>query len=307
MLVELSIEEAKNTWDNMLLQMSDYNFYQSYSNAMIEGVNGRKPHFLIYYKENKIVAMAMCLKGKSTASIPFGPIFDKDITEEEAKYILNLIQQKLNSNIVFSIESKYFDKFSSMLSSYPVYWEFTTLLLDTQGKTLDDIKNDFNTNRKRILKKCLQEIRNFIVEDDKKYIDDFYKLYMKRLCETGCFIDFNEAYIKNIANQDNTGVVVCKTLDGKIISGIIYYRFGDTLITRHNAFDSEYAKSNPGTIIDYNMIKRVVDDDDLRYYDMSGIATGDDIDQKAFNINRYKQSYGAKKTLTYKWLNYGGK
>ena len=89
--------------------------------------------------------------------------------------------------------------------------------------------------------------------------------------------------------------------------GIIYYRFGDTLITRHNAFDSEYAKSNPGTIIDYRMIERVVNDDDLRYYDMSGIATGDDIDQKAFNINRYKQSYGAKKILTYKWLNYGGK
>lgn len=72
------------------------------------------------------------------------------------------------------------------------------------------------------------------------------------------------------------------------------------MITRHNAFDSEYAKSNPGTIIDYNMIKRVVDDERLRYYDMSGIATGNDIDQKAFNINRYKQSYGAKKTLIYK-------
>lgn len=307
MIIELSIEEAKKSWDSLLLKMTNYNFYQSYSNGMIEGVKNRRPRFLIYYVNNKIVAMAMCLYQSKITTIPFGPIFDECITQKQFMEILEDIQNYVSSKIVFSVEEKDFEKFSYAIDNYVTYWDFTTIVLDTSSKSLEQIIMGFNTNRKRILKRCLLELKDFIIETDIQNIDKFFDLYVKRLNETKCKIDFDESYIKGIVNQSNTGLVVCKNTSNEIISGLIYYTFGHTLITRHNAFDSKFAKLNPGTFLDFYMIKNVVNDEQYQYYDMSGLAVGENIETKLLNINRYKESYGAKKKVHYKWLEYGGR
>ena len=46
------------------------------------------------------------------------------------------------------------------------------------------------------------------------------------------------------------------------------------------------------------------ENDEIDYYDMSGLATGEEITEKTSNINRYKQSYGPTKILRYQWYRY---
>lgn len=303
MIYELSLEEAEKYWDNLLQTLDiNVNFYQSFSNGKIEGIINRQPRYLIYYSDNKIKAMAMCLFKKDLVTIPFGPALCDQVDDREFEYILDCFEKYLNNRLVYTIEKSEFEKYKNLVNDENLYWDFTTILLDTKNKNINDIISSFHTNRRRILRKCLEELKDYIIEDSKQNIDEFYNLYIYRLAETGCKIDFSEFYLKNIVENNNTGLLTCKNNEGKVISGLIYYKFGDTLITRHNAFDSYYTNLNPGTYLDFHMINRVVNDEVLNYYDFSGLAVGDDVETKLLNINRYKQSYGAKKILRHKWM-----
>ena len=304
MVIELSREKAHIKWDKLLKQLDNPNFYQSYANGQIEGYKERSPRYLIYYEDGQILAMVMCLYKENITTIPFGPILNTNVCENKLYEILLAIEKYLNTKLVFSIEENNFNKYRNILNNSLLYWDFTTVQLDIQNKSIEELKKNFNTNRRRILKKCLLNLKDAIIIDSKDNMDIFYNLYTKRLKETGGSLDEDRFYFENLINQDNTGVLLCENTDHEVLSGLIYYKFYDTLITRHNAFNSKYAKLNPGTYLDYYMINKVIQDNDLKFYDMSGLATGPNISEKEFNINRYKNSYGPTKKLHYKWLEF---
>lgn len=304
MIIELFKEEANNNWDILLKQLDHSNFYQSFANGQIEGYGKRKPRYLIYYEEGRILAMAMCLYNENIVTIPFGPILENSVNENKLYDILLAIENYLNTKTIFSIEESNFCKYRNILNNSLLYWDFTTVQLDIQNKSIEELKKNFNTNRRRILKRCLLDLKDSIIIDSKDNIDIFYDLYIKRLKETGGILEEDRDYFENLIKQNNTGVLLCKNHEHEILSGLIYYIFRDTLITRHNAFNSKYAKLNPGTFLDYYMINKVIQDVNLKYYDMSGLATGPNISNKEFNINRYKNSYGPTRKLHYKWLEF---
>lgn len=303
MIYELDNDKASEIWDKLLLAIPNYNFYQSYSNGQIEGIYNRISKYLLYIENDEILAMMMCLYSTEKTTIPFGPIVKNTVDEQKLYEILTEVINYLNTNLIFSVEQHDFEKYKNMLDTYECYWDFTSVQIELENKSIDEVISNFNTNRKRILKKCLINLKDSIIQDNKEGIDEFYYLYLKRLHETNGEINFDKYYIDNIINQENTGVVLCKNCEGVLMSGLIYYQFGDTLITRHNAFNSDFAKLNPGTYLDYYMINKAIAEK-IAYYDMSGLATGDNINSKQRNINRYKESYGPTKQLHYKWLKF---
>ena len=301
MINELTKEEARNSWDQLLVKLPKSNFYQSFSNGQIKGIKN-KDRYLLYYDGNELLAMFMCLCKKNKVSIPFGPIYRRELEEKQLLEILLDVKKYFNTNLVFSLESDVFDKYSNIVRKYPVYWDFTTVQIDVGNKTFEEVRKGFNSNRKRIIKKCLNDLRDSIIVDDRNNIDIFYKLFVNRLNDTHGEIDVNLDYLTNMVEQKNTGLLMCFNKELIPMSGLIYYSFNDTLITRYNAFDSKFAHYNPGTYLDYYMINKAINSNNISFYDLSGIATGDNIDEKALGINRYKESYGPTKVLHYKWF-----
>ena len=72
-------------------------------------------------------------------------------------------------------------------------WYFVTPLIDT-SLSMDELLKNCNENRKRIIKKGLINIPSENIKFGIDYIDDFYKLYNRRMDETGGGVDFSLDY-----------------------------------------------------------------------------------------------------------------
>ena len=137
-------------------------------------------------------------------------------------------------------------------------------------------------------------MKDSIITEGIDNAEDFYFLYQKRMFENNFVTEFDLDFLKLILEQKNTGIVMCRNDNYQPMSGLVYFVFGDVIITRYNAFDSEFQHLNPGSYLDFHMITRIVNDNNLFYYDMSGYATDVNSSQKSLNINRYKETYGSK-------------
>ena len=291
---------AKNIWDDNILQLSNPTYYQSYDYSRTY-MEDEEINFL-YDNDGgkKIYAFAKLKKGFVT--IPFGPIVSSNVTVEDIMKFITEVSQIYQQDVMFSISDDQIEDFNNRFGDIQKDWYFVTPLIDTT-LSMEEILHNCNENRRRIIKKGLVNIPRENIRFGIEYIDDFYKLYNKRMSETGGRVDFSLDYLEHNLSEKNSDLVVC--LDkGKVIAGHVIYRFGNTLITRYNCFDSDYSKISPSARIDYELINYACSNSNIDYYDMSGLATGEEITEKTSNINRYKQSYGPTKILRYQWYRY---
>ena len=291
---------AKNIWDDNILQLSNPTYYQSYDYSRTY-MEDEEINFL-YDNDGgkKIYAFAKLKKG--FVKIPFGPIVSSNVTVEDIMKFITEVSQIYQQDVMFSISDDQIEDFNNRFGDIQKDWYFVTPLIDTT-LSMEEILHNCNENRRRIIKKGLVNIPRENIRFGIEYIDEFYKLYNKRMNETGGRVDFSLDYLEHNLSEKNSDLVVC--LDkGKVIAGHVIYRFGNTLITRYNCFDSDYSKISPSARIDYELINYACSNSNIDYYDMSGLATGEEITEKTSNINRYKQRYGPTKILRYQWYRY---
>lgn len=305
MLKEIKENIAKKIWDDMLLINGCNNFYQSFSNAVITQAeeDGQKK-FYVFDEGNKTIIWAMCCIKGEKCIIPFGPFLSDEVSLNSFATFLNELKEKTGKKIIFSVDNENVKKLKPITKNLKIDWDFTTIILNIKNKSIEEVRANFSENRERIVKKCLINLKEAIITEGKQNCEDFYRLYEKRMQENNAPVEFDLEFLKLIAEQKNTGIMICRNSDYEPMSGLVYFIFGNTITTRYNAFDSKFAQLNPGSYLDFNMITKIVNDENLAYYDMSGLAMESDCSQKSLNVNRYKKTYGSMELVNYKWYKY---
>ncbi len=74
MLEFISLDLAKETWDNIILKLYNPTFYQSYTYAMNYGSNDQIK-FIIQKNDNNINFACFLKEEKDIIKVPFGPIY----------------------------------------------------------------------------------------------------------------------------------------------------------------------------------------------------------------------------------------
>lgn len=295
-----SLEEAKKFWDSAILALDNPTYYQSIEYGEAYG-NENQIRF-IFFKENKKTICGFIKIEDDLVKMPFGPIISSNVTIDDImKYVIE-ISQHYNKDIIFSVNNHLIPIFEHQYPDLEKVWLFVTPVIDTTLPIQTIVKNS-TENRRRIIKKGLINIPDSSIKEGIIYLDDFYKLYNKRMAETGGEVDFSIDLLEKYLDNSTAHLVVCLDKQ-KVIAGHMIFSFGNTMITRYNCFDSDYAKLSPSARIEYELIKRSCEDPLIDNYDMSGLAFGDNLSQKSINVNRYKQSYNPTKILKYQWYKY---
>ena len=300
MIKILSLEEVKGVWDELVLSLSNPTFYQSleYSKAFKEDCD---VEFISSNDNDKKICGFVKIK-KNEVKMPFGPVFSKNVTCDDVMNFIVEISDHYKKNVVFSISNGMIPTFDQQYRDLEKVWFFVTPVIDTTLPIETIVKNS-TENRRRIIKKGLANISSDRIKEGSQYIDDFYSLYAKRMSETNGEVDFTHEMLEKYLSEPTSNLVVC--LDGKkVIAAHMVIVFGNSMITRYNCFDSAYSKISPAARVEYELIKRACESPVIESYDMSGLATGEDISEKLMSINRYKESYNPTKILKYQWYKY---
>ncbi len=301
MIKEVDSNIIKNHWNDLIKVFQNANFYQSYENYLINSFGNKKCKLYVEYNSNnKPIIAAMIVIYENTITIPFGPVFDSTITENQLLSFLYYIKNIYKLPLEFCLNYDDKKNFSKITSSYNEIWDFSTIILELND--IEYLKSNFNTNRKRIIKKCLIELKNTIITTNPNNAKIFYEMYCNRLAETNGTVDFTYEELVHMLSIPNVTLHLCQRGTDNL-AGIITYSFNDTLINRYNCTNSNFLHLNPNSYLDYSLIKDASKSDKFKYYDFSGFVLGDNLSTKTFNLNRYKLSYGPKKIKSYKWYN----
>jgi len=295
-------ESIKEIWDSNILNLSNPTFYQSYNFSQI-CKDGKKVVYVCdrdNYDDIKIMCFAKIYDDR--ISIPFGPVFKSDITINEILDFVDNIRKLYNKSVVFSLPPEFINEKILLNSNLEIGWHFVTPLVSTEN-SIEKIVKNCNENRRRIIKRVLNNIPQSDMKMGLKYADDFIKLYEKRMKETNGEIDLSINYLNKLLEYDNIKLTVCLNND-KLIAGSVTFEYGDTLITRYNCFDSDFSKLSPIARIDYELLKYASESSEIKYFDMSGLAVDENITEKEYNLNRYKLSYRPQKELSYQFVKY---
>jgi len=301
MIKILDKENAKKIWDNTLLTLGNPNFYQSYNYSEICQGNANVEYVYSCNELGNVHIMGFIKIDEDKVSIPFGPIFNTNCSFSDVMDFITEIRYKYQKKVNFCLPEEFVQ---DEINKYDIEkgWCFVTPLIDTD-KSIDLIVQNCNENRRRIIRKVLQDISDDQIVIDSKYAEEFMRLYKRRMAETNAELDLSLDYLEKILSYDNTKLTAC-VKDDNLIAGSITFEFGDTLITRYNCYDSNFSKLSPIARVDYDLLKYASLNSEIKYYDMSGLAVGDNINNKELNLNRYKLSYRPKKTLSYQWYKY---
>jgi len=300
MIKILTLEEAKRVWDSTILTLENPTYFQSVDYA--KAYKGNSEVEFIYSKEEGKSIYGFVKIGENKVKMPFGPIVSSNVTPEDLIEYIVEISKHYNKNVVFAASNGLIPVVDQNYPDLEKIWLFVTPVIDTTLPIETIVKNS-TENRRRIIKKGLANIPSDRIHEGIEYLEDFYKLYIKRMAETGGEVDFTTDTLAKYLKEPTSHLVVC--LDGsKVIAGHMVFSFGKTMITRYNCFDSDYAKISPAARIEYELIKRACENPLIENYDMSGLAVGDDVSKKLMSINRYKESYNPTKVFKYQWYKY---
>lgn len=284
-------------WDNRLSATVDGNFYQSSNNAFICEFDDKKT-ICIEYRGMNCIILGMLVFCKEWISIPFGPIVIGKKNEMDLLNFIENIKKEFDLPVKFYILSDDTLNYKWIQKNLESEWNYTTALLNLDN-SIENIMSGFNQNRRRILRKSNLSLKESIISDNDRYLDDFYKMYCDRLAITNGVVDVSLEQLYHMLKNKNVTLHTC-LYENKPIAGIVSFRFNDTLINRYNCTDSEYLSLNPNSYLDFSLIKEGSQQSNLKFYDFSGIAEGENLDQKEENINRYKFSYGPKVLKRYR-------
>lgn len=304
MIKVLDSEKAKLIWDKMILNLNETSFYQSYEYSTI--FSDKENSKFIYSDENGKKIYGFARESEKSLSMYFGPLMSNNVTLYDLVQYINEVKDYFNKDVIFSLQDSNIEKFNSLYPNQEIVWSFDTPLIDTT-LPIETIISNSTENRRRIIRKGLVNISSDRIRDGKEYIEDFCKLYEKRMGETGGEVDVKADLLDRFLDINTNHLYVCVDKN-KVIAGHVVFTFGNTMITRYNCFDSEYAKLSPAARIEFELIRKCCQDPNIDIYDMSGLASGENVEAKLKSINRYKESYNPTRVLRYQMvkLNAGG-
>ena len=285
---ELDMKNS-DVWNDYVKKGINGSFYQSYSNIKAQENFTERGIGVVIKNENEIVIVATCFLYQFGISIPYGPVFL--VMDESALLFLfhNLIE-KYNKAVYFSLFSEICDEHINIFEKFKKYGEYHTIILPIKPSHGEQLKL-MNKNRRRIVKRVLNNSKVLEIEKglhNLKEFSLFYEEMQEQRGELSKRKDLNE--LLNYENSEYVELYVCRH-QGRIISGILGFNFGNVFESRYNANDKKFNFLNAGTYLDIWLINDLRERK-IKYYDFAGYEMNAKPGTYNWGINYYKYSYG---------------
>ena len=299
-------ESNSKDWNQFIIE-NEGSFLQSFEWGEFQKKLGKKIHRIVI-EDNNLLFQAQIVQEriflKDFLYIPYGPVFKKNITDEEKKESFNLLLKELQKqNSIFAriepndhlsdISNFHFEDAPKRIQPEK------TLLLDLTKSESEIIDNFQQKTRYNIR---LAEKKGIKIRFLNEYDQTFFNL-IKKTRERQEISSYNEQYYKNLfdfQSDDFKVNLVIAELDQRIIVASIVIFFGNTVTSLHTGSDYEYRQLKAPHLLRWRIIQEAKNKV-YEIYDFWGINEekypGITYFKKGFS--NYEFSYGQGKDIIF--------
>ena len=126
------------------------------------------------------------------------------------------------------------------------------------------------------------------MSNDESDLNRFYKLHIATRKKLGVLPQpkaFFKALFRHVISE-GLGFIGLAELDGKVIAGIVFLKYGDTLYYKFNASDEGYLKKRPNHLVIWEAV-RYACENNYKHLDFGRCSYGDD------GLRTFKSRWGA--------------
>jgi len=242
-------------WDELVLENEDSSFFHTSAwAAVLRKTYNYKPLYFTIFENGKLATLIPIMEiksfitGKRGVSLPFTDECPQiSDGKEHHKAILDAL-------IKYGKEAqwKYFElrKDIHYFSNQPFFSSFVTHYLDL-SRGQNDIFKNFRNSNKRNIKNAQKNGVTAKIYGSMDSVKAFYRLH----CRTRKFHGLPAQpwrFFKNIYEHvicSKRGLVVLACYQGRIISGAVYFHFGNQAIYKYGASDRAYLHLRPNNLV----------------------------------------------------------
>src|SRR3972149_515940 len=248
-------------WDKLVLSTRDYSFFHSSAWAKVLYETYRsKPIYFTLIKDNQLLALipfmevGSILTGKRGVSLPFSDYCETiGIDKDDFQNVINLLKKYGKEHRWKSLEFRDGNIFPAELHASSDYINHTLEI----SKNAEQILSSFRDSTKRNIKKAERKCVEVKIVSSLESINEFYRLNCITRKKHGLppqsYYFFKKVY-ENIISK-NMGIVVLASFHENIIAGAVYFHFGEKVIFKYGASDTNYNHLRPNNLIMWEAIK----------------------------------------------------
>ncbi len=289
---------SKNQWDEFVKDNGiDGGFLQSKSWGDFQSSFGRQVFYLaVVDNDNKILATTLLIKYSlfkffNYLYSPRGPVLSKNLDNDQKKQVFDFIVKETekiakSQNSLFIRFDPAGDYKTELLENKFTFFGSvqpnSTLMLDLSLSSEDLLKKMKSKTRYniKVAKKHQVEI---IVDEDKKYFADFYRLLIQTAKRDRIKIH-SEKYYRKMLEISDCKLTLAKYQD-KIIAVNLMVFFGKVAIYLHGASDYEFRNKMAPYLLQWEMIEKSKKDQFI-FYDFWGAN-----EKKWPGVTRFKTGF----------------
>ncbi len=297
--MEIIFCEDKKEWNNFVIQ-NEGNFLQSFEWGELQKKSNLKVFRIKIEELGKTIMQAQISKesflSKNYLYIPFGPIFDNNLTEEKkletiVAFLKELEKISTTENCIFlRIEPiKEIKKISGYKFHRPLrrIQPQKTLLIDL-NKSEEELLKDFSSTTRHNIKRA--ERSGVTIKEMNEYNPSFYGLLSKtkERQEFGVYPEEHYKDLFDIKDEFLNIKLFLAEYNSKIINATIVLFFNETTVTLHSGSDYHYRNVKGTNLLRWTVIT-TAKKNGMKRIDMWGI------DEKKWpNLTTFKKGFGGQ-------------
>ena len=296
--MEIRKIEDQKIWNDFLID-NNGSFLQFWDWGEFQKKFSKKIHRIVVKKKEKILLLAQIIQSnlliKSYLYIPYGPVFDKNISSEFRLQAFNLFLKEIKS--IARKEKSIFLRIEPTSSLPEVHDEFVfldsfkrvqpqkTLFLDLRKSEDELLKDLHNRTRYNIRLSKRKGIKLKIVDE---YLPEFYLLTKQTKKRQG-FSSYSEEYYKELLNINSNNIktkLFLAEYENKIIVASIIIFFGDKATFLHTGSNYEYRSTKASHFLRWETVL-YAKEKGYNYFDFWGIS-----EKKWPGVTYFKKGFG---------------
>ncbi|NFO13097.1 GNAT family N-acetyltransferase [Clostridium botulinum] len=235
-----------------------------------ENLNNYNYYYIVCKENNEYLGVFPFILYKNQLanvinSMPFigygGIAVKKEVRNEVFKSIIKFLENYAYENNVdlITICTEAFEENYDLYTEYfkgDFIKENIFQYIDLHSDVMSGIKNMFKRNARKSIRYGVK-----IIEDNshEKLQYWYNKIYMKRLLETGCSIYPYSVFENLIDEYDNSkSEMLYAIYENKIVGGGVFLKQDKSIDNFMRVVDSEYFKTQAGTLIDFYSIEKAI-------------------------------------------------
>jgi len=198
------------------------------------------------------------LTGNRLVCLPFSdhcfPLVDNGI---DIALLINSIKKEIKEGIASYLELKGWQNGINVDRFDLVKRDYNLLYIINLGSSIDEFKKKLHHSVKRGIHQAEQRNVTVRMSYDETDLNQFYKLHVKTRKKLGVLpqpYHFFKVLFRHIIAQ-NLGFISLAESEGKVIAGVIFLTYKDTIYYKFNASDERYLQKRPNHLITWKSIQ----------------------------------------------------